>query len=112
MKGNRILVGCITEEFHLDDNDAENIVEVLVAAIRTAPLDYLSPNRMVWAGDYMGVSRNPFGAYAIVDTFDDKFRWAFTSRGNWDESDEEYETEDAAKAAAYDDLCQKIKEMF
>jgi hypothetical protein len=81
------------------------------AAIAAAMMGAVKP--LEWGGYYGRSAANPWGGYHITDREGpnqdyDWFGWTQLSRGGFDESDEDYPTIEAAKAAAQADYQARI----
>lgn len=101
-------------EWH-DDLRNASIVRALTDADATAALDAMISRArevkpLVWEGNF---AATPWGGYSIKDRPGpqhewDHFGWAHSSRGDFDESDDDYPTPEAAKAAAQADYTARI----
>jgi len=92
-------------------DDFIETAELALAYIQSDLMAYVKPKPLEWVGDYP-VAETTFGLYSIRDAHDDRFEWLFTSRGDWDSSDESYPTLEAAQAAAQDRHNKRVKELF
>ena len=95
-----------------DDPTNSGLAKSILAAIQSDPLAYVKPKPLEWGGDYNAGAETSFGSYSIRDTLDDRFEWAFTSRGDWDVSDCSYPTLEAAQAAAETHRNEMLKKEF
>ena len=96
------------------DPQAEYIrKDVSDAAIAKARAEAVKVKPLVWGKDFGREAQTPWGSYAITDRAGpngdwDYFGWYFTSRGDWDHSEFQYTTIEAAKSAAQADYESRI----
>jgi hypothetical protein len=88
--------------------DVEAYTQAAIAAVMMGAVKPLG-----WGGYYGRSAANPWGGYHITDREGpnqdyDWFGWTQLSRGGFDESDEDYPTIEAAKAAAQADYNTRI----
>ena len=100
------------------DNSNEYIAHAIIADITETPLAYVKPKPLVWdkhpdfnefyslpQSDLCGTSE-----YMVLPICDGSGLFVLRMWG--EELDEKFPTYEAAQAAAYDDLCKRVKELF
>lgn len=92
-------------------DDYRSCARVAIAAL---PAPDVAVKPLVWSGEFHDEADTPWGSYNIQDRRAgpdedyEWFGWSFTSRGDWDESEESWATKDQAQAAAQADYMQRI----
>lgn len=96
-----------------------DLAQAVLAAIQADPLAYVKPKPLVWLPhshvDYLYQADVANGFYEIKDTYTPNlFELSIGSdrKGVGTKWHSSHNTLEAAQAAAYDDLCNRVKELF
>lgn len=91
-------------------DDVEDVETRILAAIQADPLAYVKPKPLVWDGIFARVIFG--GNYQILESQTGKSHCLQVVYKNYSHTVGYFPTLEAAQAAAYDDLCKRVKELF